>query len=551
MSKKVFFDFDSKIQNVFIKNYSDIKDSVWKTWLGFSSPEEYEEFILKSTGFSGLDEFSAKIKMQETLSRDFAIDVENYIENYNGNDPLILCHTSGTTDSNLSRLKWFHMTRNVIEKLWAPGMQAIFESSGLDSKSAAVIFVPSRMKMDGINILGAKEYYSLYSSEFSQRIMLAAIKPESYLFYEYKRSTDLQVISEILSLDKVAVVSAPSATILKWADIEKLETGIRSSLKSANSGFNKKLDDLLSIIKKEGVIKATKIIQKQLSDILSRAVLVFSISSLSENQWNLIRTFMRWKENGERFTNLYVASEIGPFAASIGFGDFEVSRKGNLYVFPLTIPTIDHNGKKELICYTNQKIGQLFVSRMNGFEPLFNINTGDVVRIENQEGLPQINGKIIRSGFNLKYPIRLSQKVNVPRDYDIYAGDFFSYENLDIIEPRSLLNCLNQNCDNNIDTMLLVKDGGTDHSFKLVLPKLSNNPCSESEKYIKFLTNCPNPKDLIKAIKNGDIHLIFIDEQPVEFFKNRSEMLSKVREGKIPKGILKKWPLYIVIAKEV
>ena len=546
----ISFDFDSKIQDVFIRNYSNIKDSVWKTWLDINSPEEYEELILKSTGLSVIEDFSTKVLHHETLSRDFAIDVEDYIETYKGKDPLILCHTSGTTDSNLSRLKWFHMTRNVIEKLWAPGMKAIFESSGLNSKSTAIIFVPSRMKIDGINKMGAKDYYSLYSSEFSQRIMLAVIKPESYLFYEYKRSTDLHVISEILSLDKVAVISAPSATILKWADIGKLEIGIKNSLKSMKPGLNKKLDGLLNLIQNEGIEKAIKMIQLQLSDVLSKAVLVFSISSLSENQWNQIRTFMQWKKGEEKFTNLYVASEIGPFAASIGLEDFEVSRKGNLYVFPLTIPTIDHNGEKELICYTNQKIGELFVSRMHDTEPLFNINTGDVVRIENQEGLPQINGKIIRSGFNLKYPINISEKVKTPQNYDIYAGDFFSFKELNIIEPRSLLNCLEQSCDIRIDTMLLVKDGGKEHQFKLILPIFSKSPCSESEKYLKFITNCPNPKDLITAIKNRYIDLEFIDEQPVEFFKNRSKMLSKVREGKIPKGILKKWPLYIVIPKD-
>ena len=37
-----------------------------------------------------------------------------------------------------------------------------------------------------------------------------------------------------------------------------------------------------------------------------------------------------------------------------------------------------------------------------------------------------------------------------------------------------------------------------------------------------------------------------IEEKPVDFLKNRTEILDKVRSGKYPKGILKKWPLYVI-----
>jgi len=37
-----------------------------------------------------------------------------------------------------------------------------------------------------------------------------------------------------------------------------------------------------------------------------------------------------------------------------------------------------------------------------------------------------------------------------------------------------------------------------------------------------------------------------LSENPVDFLATRSEILEKVRNGKNPKGILKKWPLYII-----
>jgi hypothetical protein len=187
---------------------------------------------------------------------------------------------------------------------------------------------------------------------------------------------------------------------------------------------------------------------------------------------------------------------------------------------------------------------------MQNSEPLININTGDVIRIENQEGLPQINGKIIRFGFSLEYPITISEKIILPRNYKVYVGDYFTCQNFKIIEPRNLLNCLSENCKDDIDSMLLVKNGDNLKSLRIIIPHSNNGPCSDSEKYFKIVENCSKPSDLINSIKNGKIELKIIDEQPVQFLKNRIELLSKVREGQIPKGILKKWPLYIIIPTE-
>ena len=182
------FDFDLETQKIFDKNFSNIQKTDWRKWLDISSREEYEELSLKLSGLSSVDDIFKRIKSEITDSRSFSIDLEDYLNKYQDNDSLIFCHTSGTTNSNLSKLKWFHMAKEIVKRQWAPGMQAIFESSGLDSKSSAIIFVPSRLKFDGIRTYEEKNYVSLYSSEFSQRITLSTIKPQSYLFCEYKNS---------------------------------------------------------------------------------------------------------------------------------------------------------------------------------------------------------------------------------------------------------------------------------------------------------------------------------------------------------------------------
>ena len=183
-------DFDEKIQKKFNESFSDIKKINWKSWLEIRSREEYEELSLKLSGLSSVEDIFNKIKSGLTDSRSFSIKIDDYLEKNKISKPLIFCHTSGTTNSNLSMIKWFHMTKDIVKRQWAPGMQAIFESSGLNSKSSAIVFVPSRLKFDGIRTYKDKKYISLYSSEFSQRIMLSVIKPKSYLLYEYKNSSN-------------------------------------------------------------------------------------------------------------------------------------------------------------------------------------------------------------------------------------------------------------------------------------------------------------------------------------------------------------------------
>jgi len=541
------FDFDDRVQKNFNKSFSDIERINWKHWLEIGSREEYEELSLKLSGLSSVEDIFNRIKSEITNSRSFSIDLEDFLNNDQDSGALIFCHTSGTTNSKLSMLKWFHMAKDIVKRQWAPGMQAIFESSGLDSNSTAIIFVPSRLKFDGIQKHLDKKYVSLYSSEFSQRIMLSVIKPRSYLFYEYKNSRNLEILSKILTMEKISVISAPATTILGWANIDRLRNGIKKSIDTINSTQNPILEKLLLKIKRKGLNNMSKEIQKELSKKISKATLVFSISSLSNSDWELIRKFMKWDNGKERFTNLYVASEIGPFAASINKGDFEIARLNKMYIFPLTLPVIEYKGKKELISRTKNEIGKLYVSRMDKSRVLINIDIGDVISIKNQEGLPQMDGKILRSNFLLKYPINLSKEIRLPLNYKVYAGDFFNFTNFEIHDPRLLLNCLKENCDIGIDSLLLFRQKKSlDKSWKLYLHSNGKKNCSNLKNYSTILLKCIENDDFKEGILNRDIEIELINEDPVDFLATRSEILEKVRNGKNPKGILKKWPLYVI-----
>ncbi len=520
------YDFDQGIQEIFNQYLSGFNKINWKNWLELSNSEEYENLALKLSGLESVGNLYDRIKHNKTNSRDFSINLENYIESYGAKDPLLMCHTSGTTDSNINGLKWFHMTKSIIQQLWAPGMQAIFESSGLKSNCSAVIFIPSRMNFDGIQSCKEKKYISLYSSEFSQRLMLSIIKPKSYLIYPYRNSCDFKIISKILSMDDIEVISAPSATILKWADLSR---------------FNKLLKE-----KSSKNINA-KMIQEELSKKLSNSTLVFSTSSLSEYQWNLVRKFMKWKKGEEKFTNLYVGTEIGPFAANIHNGTPEKARLNILKVFPLTLPSIELKGKRYIISRIRNKIGNLFVSRMNNGKPLINIDTGDVISIINEDGLPQIQGKINRNRFKLKYKLAISNQIKKANNFQIYAGDYFELDDLVVKEPRNLLNCLNEKCGNKIDSILLLNPNIEDKRLTLILPRIKNFHCNNINNYKEILIKCPNNEDIKEAIRNEQIKLLTIEEQPVQFLKHHSEMIEKVRRGLIPKGILKRWPMYILI----
>jgi len=518
-----FFDFDLEVQKIFDKQFSNIPSTDWKKWLDISSKEEYEDLTLRNSGLSSIDDIFERIKKDKVNSKYLSVDRHSYLAKYQGSKPLIVCHSSGTTNSNLTALKWLPMSKNIVQRYWAPGMQAIFESSGLNRRSSVIIFIPSRIKIDGLQSYEDQKYISLYSSEFSQRVMLSIIKPQSYTFYEYKNSKNLDIISKILSLDNISVISAPAITILGWADLEKFRLGIQRSLENLPKEKNPFLEELLTIIKRESVAKAAEIIQAKLSEKLSKATIIFSISSLSEQNWSLIRKFMRWEKGRERFTNLYVASEIGPFAASISKGDFNISRLNRMYVFPLTLAVLESKNERKLISKISNEIGQLFVSRRDDSGVLINIDIGDIITVKKSEGLPQIDGNIIRSSFELKYKIKLSDKVKKPYKYNVLAGDFFSFDDFNIRQPRNLLNCLKSSCKLETDALLLMQK--SDKTWELILPSDLDSNCFNENQILEIISKCPTQQEIHQAIVKNYVNISFIEDQPIDFLATREEVL--------------------------
>lgn len=530
------FDLDFEAQKIINNLYSELSLANWVNWLDISSKEDYLDYVLRHTGLGNIDDILIKIEKEKTDSKSFSIDKEALIYQLSKDESLILCHTSGTTDSRTSALKWFRMSLSNIKRNWAPGMKAIFESSGLNKKNSVVIFVPSRLENDGFNKTNGKKYISLYSSEFSQRIMLSIIKPYSYSLFEYKDATNIEIISKILDLDDIAVLSAPAITILKWADINKFKLGLEKSINSINGIANSQLEILLKIIKNNSITDAARKIQLMLSEKLRNATIIFSISSLSQENWVLIRKFMRWERGAEKFTNLYVASEIGPIASSLG--NFEISRSNQMFVFPLSLPVLEYKGIKKILTKTNEKTGKILVSRMEENNPLVNIDIADVITIKSQDRLPLIDGRILRNSFILKYPIDISHKIKLPTKYNVLAGDYFDMPGFKFQRPRDLLECINNINSNSLDSLLLFINENNSDEIKLFLPILNNNISSGHQITTECIEN-----------KNQDdirVKIVFIDDKPVNFVEERSFITNKVRTGKIPKGILKKWPLYVI-----
>ena len=535
------FDFDRKIQEIiteFLKDYNHIN---WKKWLDINSAQEYKEEILKNSGLASVRNLNERIKKEKLESRELSVDLHSYVANYTSREPLILCHTSGTTNSDPKALKWLHMKKSLIYQLWAPGMQAIFESSGLTSDSSAIIFVPSRMNFDGIVQMKKKECISLYTSEFSQRIALATLRPKQYLFSQYRFSKNLEIILKILSMDNIKVISAPATTVLGWADLNKFTMGLKNSLNNGEDNENEGVSEYLELIKQRGLKEIAKELQETLSDKLKKATLLFGISSLTENQWQTIKSFLKWKDGIYRFNNLYVGSEFGPFASSLSLG------KKEMYVLPLTLPVIESNNHRDFISNIATKRGTLLISRMNDLEPEININTGDIISVLKQDGLPQIDGKIIRNGFNLKYDVKFSNQIKLPPEFNVLAGNYFNFGDFEIIEPRNLLHCITTNCKTETDAMVLVNSQNDKRLWKLLIFRPKNGACQEKEHVLQILSSCPQLKTAEWIQNRSLLDVELLEDQPVQFLKEREEILLKVRSGDLPKGILKKWPLYIVI----
>ncbi|MGC1121398.1 MAG: hypothetical protein WBA22_09915 [Candidatus Methanofastidiosia archaeon] len=525
-----YHDFDPEIQEIFSSQFGDIPLSNWESWLSISDREEYEDVALKE---SGLPEDSlSRVYTEKTDPRSFSVDVDTFLKSHE--EPVVVfCHTSGTSGGSIKDVKWFYLSKELMSRLWAPGMQAIFEKSGLSSGSAAVVFVPSRGSDDGLFHADDKKVVKLYSAEFSQRLVLSIIHPGSYVLYEYKDSRTIEVLAELLTLDRISVVSAPFLTLLGWADLGKLRRGLEKSLHEPVTTLEG--EQLKKRVEALGVEAAALTIREELSQVLSDATLIFSATAMTENEWKMLRQFLNWKKGEEKVTNLYVGSELGPFAASLN------RNWDTMHVFPLTIPVIEQKGNKELISRTHFEEGRLLVSRMHNGEPLVNIDMGDVISLKDQEGLPLVHGEVLRAGFRLKRNVITN--FDVDEKFNVFVGSYFDLDGLKIRNPRLLVKCLSEKCGGEGALVVRAHNGQWD----LMVP-VKEKGCSEKVRGV--LPTCPGGDLLGEALSRGDVDMRVVEE-PAVLELSPSEASKKVRNGTLPKGVLKKWSLYVLVPPDM
>ena len=71
----------------------------------------------------------------------------------------------------------------------------------------------------------------------------------------------------MLEMEDIAAISAPAATVLGWADINKLEQGLKKSLGNLQEVHdNPILDSYLKRVKQEGIHSVALDLQKRLSE---------------------------------------------------------------------------------------------------------------------------------------------------------------------------------------------------------------------------------------------------------------------------------------------
>ncbi|MGD2249121.1 MAG: hypothetical protein PVF58_12010 [Candidatus Methanofastidiosia archaeon] len=533
----MIYDFDVNVQKIIQELYSHILVSDWRKWLSISSPEEYMDTVFKISGLSSADFDTIKTKV--TNPKEFSVDVNSFAAKQD--TPAVFCHTSGTSGGTISDIKWFYMSEELVSRLWAPGMKAIFESSGLHHGSLAVIFVPSRAQGDGLSYVGDTPVVRLYSAEFSQRLVLSLVNPH-YLMYEYKDSRNISVLARMLSMDKISVISAPFLTVLGWADTSKLAKGIKKSLHTKDS--NPDVIQLKERIHSVGIDTAAKKIRDELSFLLSEATLIFSSTAMTKKEWGIVSEFLQWEPGDNRFTNLYVGSEVGPFAANIGNKNV-TENKNDMYVFPLCAPVLEHKGNRGLLPECGYNTGKLLVSRLHNGVPVINIDSGDVITVKNRDGLPVIHGEILRAGFPLKTKVNLSGVITKDEPKTVYVGTYFDLDTIKIRNPRLIVRCLAEQCNFSKRSSLVLEKKG--HIWHMVTPDLG--VCSLPDMKER-LSVCPGGESLGAALKENTVDISTVDENPVQSVVPRSELLEKVRKGELPKGILKKWPVYVVVPKD-
>ncbi|MFX0135200.1 MAG: hypothetical protein ACFFDN_16270, partial [Candidatus Hodarchaeota archaeon] len=74
-----------------------------------------------------------------------------------------------------------------------------------------------------------------------------------------------------------------------------------------------------------------------------------------------------------------------------------------------------------------------------------------------------------------------------------------------------------------------------------------DNDCLDFKKFIQKLNLCPLSQNIRLAIEKNKLRLKFVENIPLESEEKRHKLLDKVNKGLLPKGILKKWPIYVIV----
>ncbi|MEX2681113.1 MAG: hypothetical protein Q6373_005905, partial [Candidatus Sigynarchaeota archaeon] len=375
MTARAILDMDLPAQACIDDALGDLPPVRWKEWLDISTREEYEAEIERNMGYLNVDALGQMLPRSSTDPRAMAVDPDRYMESVPPGATSIACHTSGTSGG---AVKWYPITRDIAARIWSPGMRAIYESSGMSSTATPVIFVPSRVAGDGIITRDGRRQLRLYSSEFSQRLVASSFHPSSYVLAGYKDAMAVPVVARLLELDRISILSAPSATILGWANENALAKGLVDSARRIDeASLEGEAAALARQLKRQDPVQVARQVQASLAIKLDGATIIFSTSTLTNNQWDKIRAFMKWKHGEERFTNLYVGSEMGPFAASIGLDRVGHVQCNQMRVLPLILPCIDSGKDRMLLSRGHPRAGRLLVTRA-GIEGIHvNIDTGD------------------------------------------------------------------------------------------------------------------------------------------------------------------------------
>ena len=216
------------------------------------------------------------------------------------------------------------------------------------------------------------------------------------------------------------------------------------------------------------------------------------------------------------------------------------------FLFPLTIPVIKNNGNFELISRTKNKIGKLYVSRVGDSGYYINIDTGDVIMIKSQDGLPKISDEILRADFQFRMPLKISSQFKIKENHEIRVGSYFKTNGIEIINPSRFLKCLGNRISNDIETSILVENKNNRFIWKISVANSTIFKGISQKKLLDFVSECPHGSEISNSIKSKRLDIELIDFNPIEMKHLKSEVIQKVRTGILPKGVLKRWPLYFV-----